>query len=823
MYNNARLVIIGAGIVGCGAAYHLTKMGWRDVLVLDKGNLFENDGSTSHAPGGAHVTNFSKMMTNLALQSVELYATLKPFADNRPVYRPVGGLEVAYTKERWTDLKRKHGAASSYGVETYLLSPKETQAHIPILNPNIIKGSYYVPKDTNVIGWHVSGSLARAAEATGGATFVSNTSVVDIEVTQGRITAVLTNNPNLPRIECEQALLCANIWAPPISQKMGVPLPLLAAEHQYAISTPLPELAHYAKENENREIVHPILRHQDFSMYFRQHWDCYGIGNYRHEPRMVKPRDLKKTAMKPFTPKDFKIAWQAAGELLPPLKNAELTTKFNGMFAFTIDGYPILGESLVKGLWTAVGVWITHAGGVSKAVAEWMTHGEAELDLREANINRFLPYQCTQTYIDLRCAQNYREVYDIIHPAMPISAPRNVRLTPFHTRLQELEAHFVPSAGYEMAQWYEGNAPLLEKYKDRIPQRDGWAAQHWSPIQGIEHLALRESVGLIDLTALAIVEVKGKGALTFLNHLAANQINRPVGKIIYSTLLTPRGGIKRDLTIARLAKDRFWILTGGGYLPQDLSWIRQHAPANGSVQINDISTRYTALGLWGPNARKVLQKVTQTDVSNQQFPYYTWQRLEIGAIPVLAMRLSYAGELGWEIYIPTESGLCVWDSLWEAGQAFNLIVAGMGAFESLRLEKGYRLWGTDIHTEYNPYEANLGWSVKLKKGDFIGREALLKLKAKGIKQKLCCLTLDDSQAVLLGKEPIFNNEHCLGYVCSANFGYSVGKFIAYGYLPLNYAKLGTKLEVEYFGKRFGATVSDEPLFDPKMNRLKSIE
>jgi glycine cleavage system aminomethyltransferase T/glycine/D-amino acid oxidase-like deaminating enzyme len=814
---SARLVIIGGGMVGCSAAYQLAQLGWHDVIVLDKGDLPYNDGSTSHAPGGMHVTNYSRMMTRFAVESVAIYSALPDYEPGRPPVRRVGGIEVAYTPARWEELKRKQGVATGYGVEAHLLSPEATLAHIPILEARAILGSFYAPLDTNVIGWHVAGSLAREAERIRGVRFFPATTVTDLEVRHGHITAVVTDRG---RIACDAALLCANIWAPAISAKAGLAIPLLAAQHQYTITTPLPELAEHAATRGGKEIVHPIMRHQDFSLYFRQHHDAYGIGNYRHAPLMVHPTALGKTAMLPFTPDDFKVAWAAARELLPPLRAAELTTKFNGMFAFTVDGFPVLGESRVRGFWTAVGVWITHAGGVGKAIAEWMTFGEPAADVHEADINRFLPHQKTQLYVDLRCAQNYREVYDIIHPAQPISAPRNVRLSPFHSRLVELEGCFVQSGGYEVAQWYESNAALLEKYAGQIPSRRGWEAEFWSPIQGAEHIEVRNNVGIFNLAALAVIEVRGPGALRFLEKLAANRIDQPVGKVIYTSLLTQHGGIQADLTIARMAEDCFWVITGGALLPHDLAWLQQHAPDDGAVQISDLSAAYAPIGLWGPNARRVLQAVTNHDVSHAAFPYYTWQALEVGTIPLVALRISYAGELGWELYTAPEFALGLWDALWAAGRPFGMVAAGSGAFDSLRLEKGYRLWGQDIHPGYNPLEAGIMFAVRLNKGDFIGRDALVQARTHGAAQQLCCLTFDAPDAMALGKEPVFGGGSCIGYVTSSNYGYAVGKHILYAYLPAAYAAPGTQVEVEYFGVRHGATVAQEPLYDPAMQKIK---
>lgn len=807
---HARLVIVGAGVVGCSAAYHFAQLGWRDVVVVDKGALYTVDGSTSHAPGGMFLTNSSKMMTDLAKYSRSFYGEQE--LDGQEIIFGVGGLEVAYTPERWHDLKRKQGFAHAYGLESHLISPSEARRLVPILDEQVIHGAFYTPRDAVAKAVRLLQALVRATERIGGVTFLPETPVTRLEVQGGRVVGVQTPGG---LISADQVLLCTNIWAPVLAEQVGVHIPLMAAQHLYTVTTPIPELAGAAAE-----VVHPLMRHQDHAMYFRQHGDCYGVGSYRHAPLMVDPRDLGKSAMLDFTPDHFASGWESATELLPPLAQADLVTKFNGMFAFTTDGYPVMGETSVKGLWACTGLWLTHAGGAARAIAEWMTDGTPSMDLREADITRFQPHYHTRAYVAERCAQNYREVYDIIHPAQPITRPRNVRLSPWHARLEAQGGWFVQSGGWEVAQWYEGNAGLLDEFDSRIPRREGWAAQFWSPIQGAEHLAVRERVGLFNLAALAVIEVAGPGALGFLNHVAANQIDRPVGKIVYTSMLNARGGIVADVTVVRQAADRFWVITGGGILPHDLAWLRRHAPADGSVQIRDLGSSLVTVGLWGPRARAVLQQVAEEDVSNQAFPYYSGRPLTIGTVPAYALRVSYAGELGWEISCPTEYGLNLWDTLWEAGRGAGMIAAGGGAFDSLRLEKGYRLWGADIHTDYTPFEAGIGWAVKMDKGDFIGRDALLAQRAAGVAKKLCCLRLDEPGAVALGKEPVFFDGKAVGYLTSANYGYSVGAMIGYAYLPVGLSEAGTAVEVEYFGQRQRAVVSDEPLFDRAMSRLK---
>jgi glycine cleavage system T protein len=355
------------------------------------------------------------------------------------------------------------------------------------------------------------------------------------------------------------------------------------------------------------------------------------------------------------------------------------------------------------------------------------------------------------------------------------------------------------------------------------PLRAGWAARYWSPIIGVEHVATRERVGLFDLTAFTKIEVTGRGALAFLQHLTANQMDRPVGSITYTSLLTPRGGIRADLTVTRLGEESFWVITGGGSGLLDLAWLRSHAPTDGSVRIQNITSAYAAVGLWGPRARDVAQPVCENDLSNEAFPYVTAQQIYIEYLPVTALRISYAGELGWEFYTPTEYGLRLWDTLWAAGQKYGIAAVGGGAFDTLRLEKGYRLWGSEIHTEYNPFEAGLGFAVRMKKGEFVGREALEKIRGEGLKRKLCCMTFDDPGVAIMGKEPIFatGSDRVLGYVTSANYGYSVRQSIVYGYLPVEQAGEGTQVEIYYYGNRYPATVRQEPLYDPKNLKLKA--
>lgn len=543
------------------------------------------------------------------------------------------------------------------------------------------------------------------------------------------------------------------------------------------------------------------------------------MGNYHHRPIMRESAVLGESADHPFTPDDFVEAQKIVAESIPALAGRSFPYKINGMFSFSVDGLPILGETDVDGLWVAAAVWITNSGGVGKAMAQWMLTGAAEVDMRSLNVNRFLPYQKTHQFRQIACTKSYVEVHDVIHPAQSPSKPRDVRHTPFHARHVALDAEFTVSAGWEIPLWYVSNEPLLDAYGGRVPARTGWGAKHWSRIQGAEHVAVRERVGMFDLSALAVIEIAGRDAAAFVDFVCTNRMGIDVGQVTYTLLCTPNGGIKRDMAVSRLGEKRYWLFTGSGTLPQEIDWL-QRLRGDFAVDIRDLSQNYGTIGLFGAGARDVLQAATPDDVCNDAFPFYSWQMIEIGMARLYAQRISYVGELGWELYVEPDAAGHVWDVLWEAGQQFGVVAAGVGAMRSMRCEKGYRLWGSDMHTETNPYEAGMEWLVKLKKGDFVGRDALLKLKREPLERQLVTILIDDAEAAVTGNEPILVNGHCIGQVMSGNFGYSVGKYIAFGYVPVEFSAVGTVLEIEYLGKQFRAIIGENCMFDRGNVRLK---
>jgi glycine cleavage system aminomethyltransferase T/glycine/D-amino acid oxidase-like deaminating enzyme len=808
---SGRVVIIGAGIVGCSLADELTARGCTDVVVLEQGPLFATGGSTSHAPGGMHQTNFAQFMTNFAQYSVQRYKQLD--LDGQSCFHPIGGIEVAGTPARWLDLKRKHGAATSWGVESHLIGPEECARIIPLIDPKAIVGASFYPTDGVAKPVRAAEAMARLAMARG-AVFHGGCEVTGIDVRDGRVHGVTSTAGDFA---ADIVVSCAGIWGPRIGRMAGVPVPLIPMQHQYVISTPLEEL-----RGETRELVFPVMRHQDADLYFRQHADRYGVGSYAHRPLPISADDLLPyreaevmPSVLPFTPEDFEPAWEDARTLMPALRQAGIETAINGVFSFTVDGFPLLGESrAVRGFWLAEAIWITHAAGAARAVAEWIVTGVPGIDLRLADINRFEPFMLSASYVRQRSSQAYIEVYDIKHPMEPMGAPREVRVSPFYPREQGLGAVFLEAAGWERPQWYEINAPLVEGRP--IPDREPWSARFWSPIVGAEHLVTRERVGLYDMQSLTKVEVTGPGALSFLQRLTTGNMDRRVGTVTYTLLLDHEAGIKADITVARLGVSRFQIGCNG---PRDIDWFERNLPPDGSVQIHNVTGGRCCLGLWGPRARDLLQRLTDADVSETGHRFFQARQVFVGEVPVTAMRLSYVGELGWELYTSADHGLRLWDLLWEAGQEFGVIAGGRGAFDSLRVEKGYRFWGRDMWTEHDPYEAGVGFAVNLDKGDFVGRDALLRRRQEGPRQRLVCLSLGPS-IVVMGSEPVYAGDIPVGFVTSAAYGYSLGHGVVYAWVRPEWAAAGTPLAVEYFAERLPATVTPEPLFDPEMLRMR---
>jgi 4-methylaminobutanoate oxidase (formaldehyde-forming) len=808
MQSHAQAVIIGGGVGGCSIAYHLTLMGWKDVVVVERHEI--TSGSTFHSAGLVGQLRTSSSLTKMMRYSTDLYRRLKEETGVDPGWREVGSLRIASSAERMEELKRIVGYSKAFGMPLEMLSPQECYNLFPLMSLDGVQGGVYLLTDGYIDPTGLTNALMGGAKSRG-ATFLTNTRVTGITITNNQITEVVTDKGP---IKTNVIVNAAGLWGNDIARMVGLTLPIIPMAHLYLITKPITGQPH----------TMPTMRDPDNLVYYREEVGGLIAGGYEREPKPWGldgvPQDWNFKLLEPdwdrFTP-----LMENAIKRVPVLETAEIVQLLNGPEGFTPDSEFLLGPTSVRGFWVACAFCahgLAGAGGIGKVMAEWIIDGHPEWDMWRLDARRYGSQYNSQQYTLDRTVETYAQYYDIHYPAEERQSARPLRLSPAYHRLKELGAVFGEKGGWERPNYF---APY-EKDAKHGHQPKGWGRHNWSPAVGVEHLATRERAGLFDETSFSKIEVLGPGALNFLQRLCANDVDKPVGTVVYTQMLNPRGGIECDFTVTRLAGDRFMIVTGTAFGTHDITWLRLNAPTDGSVYINDITSSRTCFGLWGPRARDILQKVTRDDVSNVAFPYMTAKQITVGNIPALALRVTYVGELGWEFYAPTEYGQQLWDTLWEAGQEFGLVAAGYKAIDSLRLEKGYRYWSADITPDYTPFEAGLGFAIALDKPvDFIGRQALIEAKAKGLTQKLCCLTLADPNTITFGSEPVRHEGNVVGWVTSGGYGYSVGKSIAYGYLPVELARPGTRLTVECFGAEVEAVVEREPLYDARGERVRA--
>ncbi len=807
MRSHAQAVIIGGGVIGCSIAYHLTAMGWREIVVIERGELA--GGSTWHSAGLVGQLRSSINLTRIMMDSVALYARLEAETGVDPGWMPVGSLRLA-SEERMAELKRQAVAAKGYGLSMELLSPKAAVDMFPVMSSDGLTGAAFLPADGRLDPNGLTQALASGARARG-AEIALRTRVLAISRNGDRVRAVETDRG---AIQTDVVVNAAGMWAAEIGRMAGVVVPVIPMEHQFMVTKPIPGV--------HRNL--PTLRDPDRLVYFREEVGGLVAGGYEPDPAAWGlagiPPDFTHRLLPPNWDR-FEQLGRLAMTRVPALRDAGVVKLINGPEAFTPDGGFLLGEATeVRGYFVAAGFnahGIAAAGGIGAVLAEWIVEGQPHLDVWRMDIRRFGRHYRSRPYALARTAEAYARHYEIHYPFQEPEAGRVLRLSPVHARVVALEAVFGEKGGWERPNWYATN-----EHKAGIEHRPrGWMGKFWSPAIGVEHLATREAAGLFDFASFSKMEVTGRGGLQRLQYITDNDLDKPVGTITYTSMLNSRGGIECDLTITRLADERFMIITGGAFGTHDMAWIRRHLPEDGSVQLRDVTGTLTCIGLWGPRARDILREVTGDDVSNEAFPFLTAREITIGQVPVTALRVTYVGELGWELYAPIEMGLGVWDTLWEAGRPFGLTPVGYRAVDTLRLEKGYRYWSADITAETTPYEAGLGFAVKLHKGEFLGREALMKQRQEGLRRRLCCLVLDDSDAVAAMDEPVYDRERVVGLVTSAGYGYSVRRSIAYAYLPRSLAEPGTRLTVIVDAAPVPAEVVPEPLFDPRHERVRA--
>jgi glycine cleavage system aminomethyltransferase T/glycine/D-amino acid oxidase-like deaminating enzyme len=804
MRDRARAVVIGGGVGGASILYWLTKLGWDDVLLVERADL--TSGSTFHSAGLVGQLRGSLSLTRMMMNSVELYRSLADEVGLATGWHEVGSLRLASTEERMEELARQAGWAKTFGLPLELISPEEAAELFPPMSADGVLGAAYLTTDGYIDPSQLTFALAEGARR-GGAEIATNTRVTAIGVEKGRVTGAETDKGS---VEADVVVNAGGMFAGEIGRLAGVNVPVIPMAHEYLITKP-----------SGVPLDVPTMRDPSLLVYFRGESGGLVMGGYERHPAPWGLDGIPPDFNGQLLPED----WERFEELLtnavvrvPELEEAEVVKLVNGPEAFTPDGEFILGETDVRGFWVAAGFCahgLAGAGGMGQLVAEWIVDGVPSLDVWEMDSRRFGRHYRSRDYTLARTVEVYSTYYDVKYPGHEREAGRPLRVSPAYERLQELGASFGEKSGWERANWFEPNA---ERGDESLRPR-GWAGRLWSPAIGAEHRACREAVALFDETSFAKLDVVGPGAADFLESMCDNRVARDVGVVTYTQMLNRRGGIECDFTLTRLAEDRFRIVTGTAFGQHDSAWIRSHAPAGGSVAVEDVTSRFACLGLWGPAARELLQPLTEDDLSNDAFPYMRARDLSVGSVPCLAVRVTYVGELGWELYCPTEFGRRLWDTLWEAGREHGLVAGGYKAIDSLRLEKGYRVWGADITPDENPYEAGLGFAVKLDKGDFNGREALL--EAREPERRLACLVLDDPRSVALGSEPVRMEGEVLGRVTSGGYGYSVERSIAYAYVPAELAEVGRQVEVEIFGAWVPGEIAEEPLWDAAGERIRA--
>jgi glycine cleavage system aminomethyltransferase T/glycine/D-amino acid oxidase-like deaminating enzyme len=785
----ARAVVIGGGVIGCSILYHLAKQGWTDSVLVEQYQL--THGSTWHSAGLVGQLRSSISLTRMMQYSVGLYAELKELTGNDPGWHQLGGLRLASSEPRHEELRRQASWAKTFGLPMEIVSAREAQELFPPMSTDGVVAAAFIPDDGYLDPSQLTFSLAAAARKLG-AEIELRTTVTGIETHDGRVVAVETDKG---RIECDVVVNAAGMYAPQVARLVGVSLPIIPYGHQYLITEPFePALEPL-----------PTLRDPDNLIYFRTEVGGLAMGGYERRPAPWALDGIPPGFEAKLLPEE----WDRMEELfanairrVPAMESAEVKMFFNGPEAFTPDADFLLGETDVRGFWIAAGGCahgLAGAGGIGKVMGEWIVDGQPEWDVWPLHLRRFGRQYGSQAYTLARSYEALSQYYDIKYPGEEKQAGRPLRVSPVYQRHRELGASFGEKGGWERVNWYESNAAG----GDESLRPRGWAGENWSPAIEVEARAARDAVALFDQSSFSKLEVSGPGALAFLERMCGNRIDRPVGTVVYTQLLNARGGIEADLSVMRRAEDRFLLVTGTAFGTHDRAWLAAHAPSD--VDIADVTSAYACLCLWGPKVR---------DVLDLHFPYMQAREVSVGEVPVIASRVTYVGELGWELYCPAEYGLRLWDTVCVDG----VTPGGYRAIDALRLEKGYRAWAGDLTSETTPYEAGLGFAVKRDKGNFLGREAL----DPEPRQRLVCLTLADPRSLALGSEPVRTDAgEIVGRVTSGGYGYAIGASIAYAYVPAELAEPGTRMAIDIFGEWVDAEIRREPLYDPKGERLRA--
>jgi 4-methylaminobutanoate oxidase (formaldehyde-forming) len=809
--DHARVVVVGGGIMGASVAYHLTQLGWRDVVLLEQGRL--SGGTTWHAAGLVGQLRSSSNFTRLIRYSADLYSHLESLTGQATGWKRCGSVSVARTAERMAQLRRNAAMANAYGVEAHVISREEAAARYPLMRIDDLVGAVWIPGDGKANPADVTQALARGARA-GGARLMEGVKVTGVEVAHGAVAAVDTS---VGRIATEILVNCAGMWARELGARSGVTIPLHACEHMYIVTQPIagvvPDL--------------PVLRDQDGHIYVKEEVGGLLMGGFDPwaKPWGVDgiPEGFAFGTLKEDWDK-FDILMRNALVRLPALETAQVRTFMNGPESFTPDNYFILGEAPeVRGYYVGAGFCsggIAAAGGAGKALAEWIVEGEAPMDLWPADIRRFARFHGNRRFLRERVSEIVGVHYHIAFPNRELTSGRGLRRSPLHERLQARRACFGAKMGWERPNWFapEGVAPETEY---------SFGRQNWFPYAAAEHRAAREAVAVFDQTSFAKLRVEGVDAEALLQRLCANDVAVPPGQIVYTAMLNERGRFESDLTVTRLSEEAYLVVTGSGQGTRDLDWIRRHRPPGARVTVTDVTGAYAVIGVMGPRSRELLARVSDADLGPRAFPFGASREIAVGPATVRASRITYVGELGWELYVPVEQAGLVYDELARAGEDVGRRDAGYYAMDSLRMEKAYRAWGRDVTIDDTPWEAGLGFAVRLAKPTpFLGREALLAQRERPLTKRLVTFVLEDATALPWGDEPILRDGRVVGTVTSAAFGHTLGRAVAMGYVReadgVDEAFVtGGRFELDIGGERIPARAGLAAPYDPGGLRVKS--
>ncbi len=802
---HAEHLIVGGGIIGCSIAYHLTAMGARDVVILEKADL--THGATWHAAGLVGQLRSSRNTTRMLKMSVKLYDRLEEETGQAVDWKKVGSLRLASSPERVREVEQLATMAKSFGLDMEIISASEAQKLFPLMTTEGVLCAAYLPTDGQIDPSSVTQALAKGARDRG-AKIVRDVRVEDVKSDGRQVTEVVTTDGTWT---CDTFINASGMWSRELGRLSNIRIPACALEHQYIITDPIPEMP----------VDMPTMRDPDRLVYYKPEVRGMVIGGY--EPNTVPfgdrgiPRDFGRELLGGNFDRFEQLAMLAA-EITPVVNEVGIREVINGPIPYSADGDFVMGKvPEMDNYFVASGFLygIAAGGGAGRMMAEWIMEGEPSLDLWPLDVRRFSDHHNTNYFMYNRAVDHYGHHYKLHFPGNETQAARGIRRSPLYYPLKEKGVVFGSRAGWERPNWF---APEGVEAVDKMSFERSEC--NWFDAVAQEHKAVRERVALIDQTSFAKMELSGPGALRALQKLAVSNMDKPAGSVIYTQLCNERGGIECDLTISRIADDKFYVVTGSSFGVHDFNWIARHLPDDGSVVMNEVTSAFAVINICGPKSRDVLSSVCETDLSNDAFAFSTCKYIELGAASVLASRIGYVGELGWELHMPTEFAPHVYELLWEAGQEFGIANVGYRAIDTLRMEKGYVYWSSEVTPDYTPYEAGLDFRVHLKsKGDFIGRVALEKQKADGVEQNLCTFSVEQPVS-LYGGETIYLNGEYVSLTTSGNFGHSVGKSIAFGYLPADIAKQ-QNFEIEAFGKRYAARRQDACLYDPDMERLKA--